>query len=89
MRFGTSAHTWLKLPVSSEVERVLEATSLPALMLGGDPGSDPDRVFAGWRRALRCPTAMGLVPGRALLYPSSGDVAAAVDQAAEVVDSAG
>ena len=87
--FGsTSAHTWLKLPVSAEIERVLEASSLPTLLLGGDPGDDPERVFAGWRRALRCPTAMGLVPGRALLYPSSGDVAAAVDQAAEIVDGA-
>lgn len=85
--FGsTSAHTWLKLPVSGEIEQVLRATSLPTLLLGGDPGNDPDRVFDGWRRALRCPTAMGLVPGRALLYPSSGDVAAAVDQAAQVVD---
>jgi hypothetical protein len=32
-----------------------------------------DGIFDGWRRALRCPTAMGLAPGRALLYASSGD----------------
>lgn len=87
--FGsTSAHTWLKLAVTDGIEQVLSATSLSALLLGGDPGDDPDRVFDGWRRGLRCPTAMGLVPGRALLYPSSGDVLAAVDRAAEIVEAA-
>lgn len=38
---ATSACTWLKLPVVSEMERVLDATTLPTLLLGGDPTSDP------------------------------------------------
>jgi hypothetical protein len=42
-------------------------------------------VFEGWRRALRLPQVRGLVAGRALLYPSDGNVAAAVAAAAELV----
>lgn len=82
---ATSAHTWLKLPVVDEMERVLEATTLPTLMLGGDPTGDPSATYASWGRALGCPSAAGLVIGRALLYPPDGDVAAAVDIAADLV----
>lgn len=82
---STSAYTWLKLPVVPEMERVLEATTLPTLMLGGDPTGSPQETYAEWGRALRCPSAAGLVIGRALLYPPDSDVAAAVDTAAELV----
>lgn len=82
---ATSAYTWLKLPVVEEMDRVLEASTLPVLMLGGDPTGDPDDTYATWARALDCPSAAGLVVGRALLYPPDGDVAAAVDIAAGLV----
>ncbi len=82
---ATSAHTWLKLPVVEEMDRVLDATTLPCLLLGGDPSGDPADTFAEWGRALRCPSAAGLVVGRALLYPPDGDVASAVDAAADLV----
>ena len=77
----TSAYTWLKLPVVPEMERVAEASTLPILLLGGDPAGDQEAMFASWKRALRLPTVRGLVVGRSLLYPSAGDVAAAVDTA--------
>ena len=32
-----SAHTWLKLPVVDDLARVMDATTLPTLLLGGDP----------------------------------------------------
>ena len=32
---STSAYTWLKLPAVDDMERVMEATTLPALILGG------------------------------------------------------
>jgi hypothetical protein len=67
------------------MERVLEATTLPTLLLGGDPGSRAAEVFEGWRRALRLPQVRGLVAGRALLYPADGDVAGAVSAAARMV----
>jgi DhnA family fructose-bisphosphate aldolase class Ia len=82
---ATSAHTWLKLPVVDEMERVLDATTLPCLLLGGDPQGDPSDTYAEWGRALARPSAAGLVVGRALLFPPDGDVASAVDVAADLV----
>lgn len=65
------------------MERVLAATTLPVLLLGGDPGdANGERVArAKWWRALRLPGVQGLVVGRSLLYPADGDVAGAVDRA--------
>jgi 5-dehydro-2-deoxygluconokinase len=77
----TSAYTWLKLPVVADMERVLSASTLPALILGGEVTGDQDAVMAGWAKALALPTVRGLVVGRSLLYPPGGDVAAAVDEA--------
>lgn len=82
---GSSAHTWLKLPVVDDLERVMDATTLPTLLLGGDPQGDPGRTYASWGRALGLPAVRGLVVGRALLYPAEGEVAAAVDVAAGLV----
>jgi hypothetical protein len=82
---NTSAYTWLKVHVTDDMERVLDATTLPTLLLGGDPGDRPAEVFEGWRRALRIPQVRGLVAGRALLYPPDGDVAGAVGAAARLV----
>ncbi len=79
----TSAHTWLKVPVVDEMERVMAASTLPALLLGGDPAGDAtDQLFAAWQKAVRLPTVRGLMAGRALLFPPDDDVAAAVDTAA-------
>ncbi|NUT43185.1 MAG: deoxyribose-phosphate aldolase [Thermoactinospora sp.] len=80
----TSAYTWLKIPCLPEMEAVMAATTLPALLLGGDP-PHLDSALASWERALRLPGVRGLVVGRALLYPPDDDVAAAVDAAAALV----
>src|ERR671930_1171416 len=77
----TSAHTWLKVPVVDDMERVMAATTLPAVLLGGEVSADPEAAFARWRKALELPTVRGLVVGRSLLYPPDDDVAAAVDTA--------
>ena len=82
---ASSAYTWLKLPVVDDLPRVMEATTLPTLLLGGDPAGDPRDTYAAWGRALELPAVRGLVVGRALLYPPDGDVAAAVDIAARLV----
>lgn len=82
---NTSARTWLKLPCVPEMERVMEATSLPSLLLGGEVPEDADAALSGWRSALRLPNVVGLVIGRALLFPRDGDVAAAVDKCVEVL----
>ena len=85
---ATSAHTWLKLPVVDNLARVMDATTLPTLLLGGDPQGDPQDAYVSWGRALDLPAVRGLVVGRALLFPPDGDVAAAVDIAAELVHGA-
>ncbi|GKQ41517.1 aldolase [Streptomyces sp. A012304] len=79
-----TAYTWLKLPVVDDMERVLASSTLPALLLGGEV-KDPDAAFASWGKALKLPTAQGLVVGRSLLYPSDGDVAGAVDRAVSLL----
>jgi hypothetical protein len=85
---GTSAHTWLKLPAVDDMERVMAATTLPTLILGGDPvGHDRSAVYASWERALAQPAVRGLVVGRTLLYPPDDDVAEAVSTAAAMIHS--
>jgi uncharacterized protein len=37
----TSAHTWLKVPVVEDMERVMAATTLPARILGGEVSNAP------------------------------------------------
>jgi hypothetical protein len=78
---STSAYSWLKVPVVDEMERVMEASTLPALLLGGESAEDPDTMFERWRKALALPTVRGLVVGRNLLYPADGDVVGAVETA--------
>jgi hypothetical protein len=82
---ATSAYTWLKLPVVDDLDRVMEATTLPTLLLGGDPTVAPEETYASWGKALSLPSVRGLVVGRALLFPPNGDVSAAVDHAADLV----
>jgi len=81
----TSAYTWLKLPVVAEMEQVIQATTLPTLLLGGDLADDPDEAYAGWSKALRIPNVYGLAVGRTVLYPPDDDVVSAVDAAAALL----
>ena len=81
----TSAYTWMKLPVVPDMERVMDSTIFPTLLLGGDPDTSPEETYASWRAALKLPAVRGLVVGRTLLYPDDDDVAAAVDTAAGMV----
>ncbi|MGP3925862.1 Cgl0159 family (beta/alpha)8-fold protein [Streptomyces sp. 8N616] len=81
---GTSAYTWLKLPVTDDTDdmaEVMDASTLPVVLLGGDVGRDQEVAYEKWRKALRLPTVQGLVVGRSLLYPAEGSVETAVDTA--------
>jgi hypothetical protein len=85
---STSAYTWLKVPVVDDMERVMAATTLPALILGGEVArntADADAAYTHWSKALALPTVQGLVIGRSLLYPPGGDVAAAVERAVSLL----
>ncbi|MCU1405082.1 MAG: putative aldolase [Glaciihabitans sp.] len=82
---STSAFSWLKLPVVPEMERVMEASTLPTLLLGGELMGAPDAVYDAWVSALALPGVRGLVAGRSVLYPPDNDVVAAVDAVAALV----
>ena len=81
----TSAYTWLKLPVVEDMERVLAASTLPVLLLGGEVSADQDAAFESWRKTLQIPSVHGLVIGRSLLFPPDDDVAGAVDTVVTMV----
>ncbi|MDH5521160.1 MAG: hypothetical protein OEZ14_11590 [Acidimicrobiia bacterium] len=83
-----SVYTWLKLPAVEEPERMMAATTLPSLLLGGDPGSKGERLLGLWRRAMAIPHVRGLTAGRSLLYPADGDVERWVDAAVSIVHGA-
>ena len=85
---ASSAYTWMKLPVVDEMERVMAATTLPTLLLGGDNGTAPDETYRSWERALALPGVRGLTVGRTLLYPHDDDVETAIDTAARLVHPA-
>jgi len=77
--------TWMKLPVVAEMDRVMASTTMPTVLLGGDPAGTQDEVFASWQAALALPNVQGLTVGRTLLYPHDGDVAGAVATAASLL----
>jgi DhnA family fructose-bisphosphate aldolase class Ia len=81
---STSAYTWMKLPAVDEMDRVMESTTMPTLLLGGDP-TDPDEAMASWEKALALPNVRGLIVGRTLLYPPDDDVSSAVATAVAMV----
>jgi len=82
---SSSAYTWLKIPATPRMAEVAAATTMPILLLGGDPGERAGEVVAGWEQAMREPNVRGLIPGRALLYPHDGDVEGVVAIAARIV----
>jgi hypothetical protein len=82
---ASSAYSWLKLPVVADMERVMKATTLPTLLLGGDPLTQSHEIYETWENALSLQGVRGLVVGRTLLYPPDGDVISAVDRAAKLV----
>jgi DhnA family fructose-bisphosphate aldolase class Ia len=84
---ATSGYTWLKLPVLDDMAEVMASTTLPVLLLGGDPDGPAKQAYARWQAALALPGVRGFVIGRTLLYPEDGDVAAAVDAACALVHS--
>ena len=82
---STSAYTWLKLPAVDDMERVMEATTLPVLILGGAGKGNLDEDLVAWGKALQAPNVRGLVIGRSLLFPADGDVATAVDKTVQLL----
>ena len=84
---SSSACTWLKIPASARMAEIAGATTLPILMLGGEPGGNPDAIFDLWKDSMREPNVRGVVAGRTLLYPNDNDPEGAVRRANAAVRS--
>ncbi len=82
---ASSAFTWLKMPAPRDPRRVFGSTTLPVLLLGGDPSGREDELVAAWRAAFEAPNVRGMVAGRSLLYPADGRVERWVDLAVSIV----
>jgi len=82
---SSSAYTWLKIPATARIAEVAAATTMPILLLGGDPGAGWQAVVEGWAQAMHEPNVRGLIPGRTLLYPHDGDVEGIVRTAVDIV----
>jgi len=80
-----SGLTWLKLPAWTSHKSLGDSTTMPILLLGGDPGENLDATFNEWAGALQIPNVIGLVAGRPLLFPYDNDVEKAIGRAAELV----
>jgi len=84
---SSSAYTWLKIPASARMSEIAGATTLPILMLGGEPDGNPDAIFDLWKESMREPNVRGVVAGRTLLYPNDNDPEGAVRRANAAVRS--
>lgn len=82
---SVSAHTWLKIPATDRMAEVAGATSLPILMLGGEPKQDSGEIFSLWERSLKEPNVRGIIAGRTLLYPLDDNPEGAVKKASRVL----
>ena len=78
---GRSPFTWLIVPPVDELDHVMAATTLPALLLVGETGIEDPRL----PDLLRVPGIRGMVLPGEMLYPPDGDVVAVIDRAAELV----
>lgn len=78
---GRSQFTWLLVPPVDELDQVMAATTLPALLLLGDAGVDDPRLPG----LLSATGIRGMVlPGEGL-YPADGDVTTVIERAAALV----
>jgi len=65
-----------------------EASTLPAVLPGGDLGpsaEEQEAAYEKWRKALRLATVHGPVIGRSLLHPASEGVEAAFGTAVSLL----
>ncbi len=81
---ASSAGLWLKIPYVENYATVARATTLPVLMLGGEPTGNPVKLLQEFERGMASGnTIRGALVGRNVLYPGQDDplaVACAVRQ---------
>lgn len=81
----SSAYSWLKLPITDNVEEVVSASTLPIMWLGGQSPAGMSPLMDAWRHSLSFPTVKGLVIGRSLLYPTGDSIEERAHQMSEII----
>lgn len=85
---ANSMLTWLKLPAWTSATTLGRATTMPILLLGGDPGEHLEVTFREWEQSMQVPNVIGLVAGRPLLFPHATTVEDITERAARLVHGA-
>ena len=84
---GDSArYLWLKLPYCEGYEMVARATTLPILLLGGEPVGDATPFLRALAAGLAAvPNVRGALVGRNILYPGDDDPLAVVESVGGII----
>jgi hypothetical protein len=84
---GDSArYLWLKLPYCENYEMVARATTLPILLLGGEPVGDATPFLRELAAGLAAgPNVRGALVGRNILFPGADDPLAAIEAVAGII----
>ena len=70
----SSAHVWLKIPYCDDMARIVRATTLPILLLGGPARESPVDTLRDFAAGLAAgPRVRGAIIGRNLLFPGNAD----------------
>jgi DhnA family fructose-bisphosphate aldolase class Ia len=87
---GDSArYLWLKLPYCENYEMVAGATTLPILLLGGEPVGDATPFLHELAAGLKAgPNVRGALVGRNILFPGDDDPLAAIESVAGIIHKA-
>jgi DhnA family fructose-bisphosphate aldolase class Ia len=82
----SSRYLWLKLPYCEGYDRVVRATTLPILLLGGESAGDPAPFLSQMASALGAgPNVRGALVGRNVLYPGDEDPLAMAEAVGGIV----
>ncbi|HEX8115665.1 MAG TPA: hypothetical protein VF521_00210, partial [Pyrinomonadaceae bacterium] len=77
---------WLKRPYCENYERVAGATTLPILLLGGDPVGDATPFLRELAAGLKAgPNVRGALVGRNILYPGGDDPLAVIEAVGGII----
>ena len=83
---NSSRYTWLKLPFTDNFKKVVQATTLPIVILGGGKSSDIRQVLTDLDLALNTGHQVrGAMFGRNLLYPDGVDSRELADAIGQLV----
>jgi DhnA family fructose-bisphosphate aldolase class Ia len=83
---GSSRDMWIKVPVVPEYSRVVKATTLPILMLGGASRENPLYTIREFEQGMgEGANVRGVMVGRNVLYSGKDDPMAAVEAIAMLV----